>query len=83
MADAAELISAVDAALVGRVLAMNPAVRRLNLSHNAVAAVGEDVTRLGGTLESLDLSGNRLASLPPPLARLPRLASLYAADNVM
>lgn len=83
MAGPAELISAVDAALVGRVLAMNPAVRRLNLSHNAVASVGDDVARLGGTLQSLDLSGNRLAALPPPLARLPHLASLYAADNAM
>ena len=78
---ASQLLTAVDAALVDRVLAINPNVRRLNVSKNAIAEVTHEIGRLAGTLLSLDVSHNRLRSLP--LSSLPALESVYASHNAM
>lgn len=41
----------------------------------------EELFRLADTLEVLDLSGNRLSSLPPDLPRLHKLRILFCSDN--
>ena len=64
------LITRLDAALCARVLALNPRVRRLNLSGNAIecahgAEEAAALARLGPRLEVLNLSANRLAGALP------------------
>ena len=77
------LLTRLDGALVARVLALNPGVRRLNLARNAIAEVTPALARLAPTLASLDVSGNRLTALGEALGALTGLCSLHAAENAM
>jgi hypothetical protein len=54
---------------------------RLDLRHAGLDRVPPEVFALGDTLESLDLSGNRLDALPPAFERLHRLRVLFASNN--
>lgn len=78
-----QLLTVVDAAVIDRVLSLNPGVRRLNLSKNAIADVTPEVGRLGATLQSLDVSGNQLRTLGSAFGALPQLATLQAVGNAM
>jgi hypothetical protein len=55
-------------------------VRRLDLCCS-LQTVPPEVWDLADTLEVLNLSGNRLSSLPPELARLHRLKVIFCSDN--
>ena len=79
----AELITAINGALVDRVLSMKASVRRLNLSQNAIAQVDAALSRLAPTLQSLDVRGNRLTRIDGAFSELKALGSLYAAGNAM
>lgn len=54
--------------------------RRLDLCCG-LQTVPPEVWGLADTLEVLNLSGNRLSSLPPELARLHRLKVIFCSDN--
>jgi hypothetical protein len=78
------LITSLDDGVVDRVLQLNAGVRRLNLARNAIGHVTPAVGRLGGTLQSLDVSHNKLRALmAPSFDALPQLLSLHAAHNEM
>ncbi|MDP2417559.1 MAG: leucine-rich repeat-containing protein kinase family protein, partial [Hydrogenophaga sp.] len=55
-------------------------IRRLDLSAN-LTELPPEVFDLADTLEVLNLSGNRLCSLPPDLGRLHRLKIVFCSDN--
>ena len=55
-------------------------VRRLDLSAG-LTEFPEEIFSLADSLEVLNLSGNRLAALPPGLGRLHRLEVLFCSDN--
>ena len=85
------MISSVDAALVTRILANNPRVRRLNLSENAISRLGNggeggmDDAALGrlSDLVALDLSRNSLRRLGAELAPFTALQVLDVSHNNM
>ena len=54
--------------------------RRLDLSAG-LTALPDEVFALADTLEVLNLSGNRLSTLPPELSRLHRLKIIFCSDN--
>jgi Leucine rich repeat/Protein tyrosine and serine/threonine kinase len=56
-------------------------VVRLDLRNQGLTAVPAEVFAHAQTLEVLDLSGNRLDSLPEGMARLSHLKILFASDN--
>ena len=53
----------------------------LDLRHAGLEELPPEVFALADTLESLDLSGNALSSLPDALPRLRRLRVLFASSN--
>jgi len=55
-------------------------LRRLSLAAD-LTEFPEEIFGLADTLEVLDLSGNRLSSLPPDFYRLHRLRILFCANN--
>lgn len=54
---------------------------RLDLRGCSLQALPPEVLGLADTLQVLDVSGNRLSSLPDSLAGLHRLHTLFASDN--
>jgi len=54
---------------------------RLDLRGCALTELPPEVFALAGTLEVLDLTGNDLSSLPPALAQLTKLHTLFASNN--
>ena len=60
-------------------------VVRLDVSHNALTALPDNIDELPllGSLQSVDLLENRLATLPPRLFRLPALTRLNVAGNAL
>lgn len=54
--------------------------RRLDLSAG-LTELPREVLALADTLEVLNLSGNRLSTLPPELSRLHRLKIIFCSDN--
>ncbi|WP_169726559.1 leucine-rich repeat-containing protein kinase family protein [Piscinibacter gummiphilus] len=54
---------------------------RLDLRGCSLAELPPEVLTLAGTLEVLDLTGNQLSSLPPALAQLTKLHTLFASNN--
>ena len=83
MAHTPRLISSINDAVVDRVLSINSGVRKLNLSKNVIHEATEALAKLGATLQSLDLSFNKLEHLSRPFQSLRSLTSLYASDNLM
>jgi len=55
--------------------------RQLDLSVG-LTELPDEVFALADTLEVLNLSGNRLRSLPPALSRLHRLKTIFCSDNL-
>ena len=55
-------------------------LRRLDLAAD-LTEFPEEIFALADTLEVLNLSGNRLAALPPDLGRLRKLTTLFCSDN--
>jgi hypothetical protein len=55
-------------------------LRRLDLAAG-LTEFPEEIFELADTLEVLNLSGNRLAALPPGLGRLRKLEVLFCSDN--
>lgn len=56
-------------------------LRALSLAGRGLDTLPPEVWAHADTLEQLDLSGNRLTTLPDALARLPRLRVLFASNN--
>ena len=56
-------------------------IRRLDLSAD-LQSFPEAIFALADTLEVLNLSGNRLDSLPSDLSRLSKLRILFCSDNL-
>lgn len=54
---------------------------RLDLRGCGLTELPPEVLALAGTLEVLDLTGNRLSSLPATLAQLTKLHTLFASNN--
>lgn len=55
--------------------------RHVRLTHLGLRAFPHQLLTLADTLETLDLSGNQLQTLPRELARLTRLRILFASNN--
>lgn len=85
------LLTRLDAALVSRVLSINPRCRRLNLSHNAISRIDDDGCGddgCGGALLAplaglvyLDLSHNALRVVGPAFSALANLQVLDVSRN--
>jgi hypothetical protein len=60
---------------------MSTAVKELSFRNAGLEAVPREVFDHAGTLEALDLSGNRFTSLPDELARLTSLRRLFVSNN--
>jgi len=76
----------LDASLVTRVLALNPACRHLNLSRNSLACAApgeEDVLAPLADLLQLNLSSNALRALGPEFSALTQLQVLDVSRNQM
>ena len=76
----------LDASLVTRVLALNPACRHLNLSRNSLASAApgeEDVLAPLADLLQLNLSSNALRALGPEFYALTQLQVLDVSRNQM
>ena len=76
----------LDASLVTRVLALNPACRHLNLSRNSLASAApgeEDVLAPLADLLQLNLSSNALRALGPEFSALTQLQVLDVSRNQM
>lgn len=56
-------------------------VRELDLSNCGLTELPEELFGLAGTLEVLDVGGNRLTDLPPRMAELRALRVLFASGN--
>ncbi|MGV3624017.1 MAG: leucine-rich repeat-containing protein kinase family protein [Archangium sp.] len=54
---------------------------RLDLTNRALESVPDEVFAHAGTLEELDLSRNRLTSLPPRMTELKKLKRLFCSSN--
>lgn len=60
-----------------------PSLRFLYLNENRIKVVESGALLALQYLEVLDLSGNRLMSLPHGVLELPLLRKLYFADNLL
>lgn len=78
-------IRSIDAALVERVWAVNPRVRRLNLSHQSIEhdRIYEDALLQLRELVYLNLSYNALVALPSCINVLTQLQALDISHNDM
>lgn len=78
------LITYIDTDLTARVLSMNPSVRRLNLSHNAIrSAEDEQALQQLATLVYLNVSYNRMTRLGPAWSHLQLIQVLDVSHNEM
>ncbi len=79
-------IERFDAALVDRVLSMNPRVRRLNLSHNAISMVedgDEEMGESGAGGGGGGREGEDTVGFASPLARLTHVTFINLSHNAL
>ncbi len=80
-----DAIYAIDAALVERIRALNPRVRRLNLSHQRIEhdQIHEDALAQLTELVYLNVSYNTLRAVPESIGLVAKLQVLDISHNAM